>query len=244
MAFSDGSSARLAFVPEVTEGTTPNNPTFQTLRMVSESLNGNYNTEVSNEIRADGNVTDQALVSQSFGGAIVAEMSYRTYDVGEAQLDIDLPELTSFDPQVREQLAIMEEKTKSISVTTQGDLQEIIDEALRQGWSVDRTAQEISTKFDQYKSSRSKMIAQTNITGAFGAGQLASFQRAGLRKRWLTQRDGKVRTTHRNAENQEQDASVPFRVGQALLQFPGDPNTDVPSEIFNCRCSMLPVSPS
>ena len=156
------------------------------------------------------------------------------YQVGENQIDIDLPDLTSFDPVVRDHMEVMLEKTRGITNTTARDLQRLIDDALRDGWPVQRLADEISIQFEQYKGHRSKLIAQTNVTGAFGRGQLQAFERAGLKKRWLTQRDGRVRDTHRRADGQEQQSSDPFQVGQALLMYPGDPETDVPKEIFNC----------
>lgn len=80
MSFADASSTRLAYVVESTEGTTPSTPTFQTLRFTSESLVPNVETVVSNEIRADRNVTDQIQVGQMASGSISGELSYGTYD--------------------------------------------------------------------------------------------------------------------------------------------------------------------
>lgn len=163
------------------------------------------------------------------------------YHVGEDQAGVDMPDLTSFDPVVREQLEVMAAKTKLITENTASDLAQIIDDALRGGWSIDKTADEISSKFEQYTGARSKMIAQTNVTGAFGKGQLQAFVNADLDKGWLTQRDGQVRPTHAAADGQVQEAGDPFVVGTALLRFPGDPETDVFKEIAACRCSMRPV---
>ena len=164
------------------------------------------------------------------------------YDAGAIQTGIDLPDLTSFDPSVRRYLETVSVKTKSITQTTAADMAALIDEALRGGWSIDKTADEISAKFDEYKGYRSKLIAQTNITGAFGKGQNEAFLRAGLRKRWLSQRDGRVRPTHTAADGQEVQANEKFKVGTANLNFPGDPESNDLSEIMGCRCSMLPVA--
>lgn len=76
----DSSRTRLSYIAEATYGTTPATPAFQNLRFTSEGLNANIENIVSNEIRADRNVTDLIQVGQNAGGPINFELSYGTFD--------------------------------------------------------------------------------------------------------------------------------------------------------------------
>lgn len=76
----DSSRTRLAAIVEATYGTTPATPVFINTRFTSESLNANIENVVSNEIRADRNVTDLVQVGSNAGGAINFELSYGTFD--------------------------------------------------------------------------------------------------------------------------------------------------------------------
>lgn len=78
---TDSSQTRLASIVEVTYGTTPATPTFLIQRFVSESLNANIQNAVSNEIRADRNVTDLIQVGQNAGGKVDFELTYGSFDV-------------------------------------------------------------------------------------------------------------------------------------------------------------------
>jgi len=80
MAFADGSGTRLAHITEVTEGTTPSTPAFNELRFTGETLVGEKQTVVSEEIRPDGNVADVTKVGFQAAGGISFEMSYSTFD--------------------------------------------------------------------------------------------------------------------------------------------------------------------
>lgn len=74
------SQTRLAHITEVTYGTTPASPAFQIDRFTAESLNANIENVVSNEIRADRNVTDLIQVGSSAGGKVDFELSYGSFD--------------------------------------------------------------------------------------------------------------------------------------------------------------------
>ena len=80
MAFADGSGTRLAYIAEVTEGTTPATPAFQNLRFTGENLIGEKQTVISDEIRPDGNIPDVVKVGHQVSGGFGGEMSYSTYD--------------------------------------------------------------------------------------------------------------------------------------------------------------------
>lgn len=76
----DSSQTRLAYITEVTYGTTPASPVFKNQRFTSESLNANIENRVSNEIRADRNVTDLIQVGADGGGSVDFELSYGSFD--------------------------------------------------------------------------------------------------------------------------------------------------------------------
>lgn len=162
------------------------------------------------------------------------------YSVGGGQMGEDLPDLTSNDPDVRDTLQMIVGRTGKISQTTRDEIAKIVEAALRDGKGVDEVASEIETLFDDFKAYRPRTIAQTTVTGAFSSGQAASFRRIGYEKRWLSQRDGRVRETHFVADGQTVGPNDRFVVGRASLLFPGDPDTDRLEEIINCRCAMLP----
>lgn len=76
----DSSQTRLAYITEVTYGTTPASPVFKNQRFTSESLNANIENRVSNEIRADRNVTDLIQVGSEAGGSVDFELSYGSFE--------------------------------------------------------------------------------------------------------------------------------------------------------------------
>lgn len=91
---------------------------------------------------------------------------------------------------------------------------------------------------------RARNIAVTETTRAYGAGTLAAGMEQSrvtgrrLAKRWDTERDRKVRETHRHADGQVQPLGMPFDVGGFLLQFPGDPMGPA-DEVCGCRCDLM-----
>lgn len=91
---------------------------------------------------------------------------------------------------------------------------------------------------------RARVIAQTETTRAYGAGTLAAGLEQSrvtgrlLRKRWDTEQDSKVRTSHREVDGEVRDLGMPFYVDGVPLQFPGDP-IGPPESVINCRCDLM-----
>ena len=52
---------------------------------------------------------------------------------------------------------------------------------------------------------------------------------------WVSRRDALVRLTHVEADGQTQPLGSPYRVGLAMLRYPGDP-LGPPEETYGCRC--------
>ncbi|KRE02596.1 phage tail protein [Bosea sp. Root670] len=80
MPFASGSEVRVAYVPEVTWGTTPATPSFTVIRATSGGLRTNKQTGASDERQADRNVRDEFLLGLGAGGSFEAELTYGTFD--------------------------------------------------------------------------------------------------------------------------------------------------------------------
>ncbi len=80
MAFASGSEVRVGYVAESAFGTTPTTPTFKVARVTSGGLRTNKQTGVSDERRADRNVSDVFLLGLGAGGSYDAELSYASFD--------------------------------------------------------------------------------------------------------------------------------------------------------------------
>jgi hypothetical protein len=78
---SDSSRHALFAIPEVTYGTTPATPAFQTMRHTGTTLGLSKGTLMSEEIRADRQLVDFRHGAKQTGGDISGEMSYGTYDL-------------------------------------------------------------------------------------------------------------------------------------------------------------------
>lgn len=93
---------------------------------------------------------------------------------------------------------------------------------------------------------RAAVIAQTETAAAINAGRMQAarqwaktwgLKQTDIVKTWLTQKDDKVRDTHRAAHGQKRPLSQPFAVGSSKLMQPGDP-TGPADECVNCRCTL------
>ena len=80
MAFASGSEVRVGYVAESAFGTTPADPVFKVARVTSGGLRTNKQTGVSDERRADRNVSDVFLLGLGAGGSYEAELSYASFD--------------------------------------------------------------------------------------------------------------------------------------------------------------------
>jgi hypothetical protein len=91
---------------------------------------------------------------------------------------------------------------------------------------------------------RARVIAQTEVTRAYGAGTLAAGIEQSrvtgrlLQKRWDTEHDVRVRSSHRAVDGQVTALGMPFYVDGFPLMFPGDP-IGPPETVINCRCNLV-----
>ncbi len=130
-----------------------------------------------------------------------------------------------------------------VNRTTVQMLKSTLDQAIQEGWTIDKVASEIDGIFNYSENFRSKRIAQTEIIGATNDGQVRAFDEAGIKqKEWLTARDEKVRDSHQ-IDGQVVDLTQSFKtnLGSHLL-YPGDRSSGAPAEdVINCRCTVIPV---
>lgn len=79
MSNADASETRLSYVEETAWGTTPATPGFFNVRMTDEDFADEKNTSPSNEIRADGEVSDHVELGRSGAGGFGFELSYGNF---------------------------------------------------------------------------------------------------------------------------------------------------------------------
>ena len=93
---------------------------------------------------------------------------------------------------------------------------------------------------------RAGVIARTETAAAINAGRMQAARKwakdFGLKqtdiiKTWLTQKDDRVRDSHRTTHGQKQPLSKPFSVGTVKMMQPGDPKGPA-EECVNCRCTL------
>lgn len=98
---------------------------------------------------------------------------------------------------------------------------------------------------------RAETIVRTEMTRILNLSQNTTQEQAasiipGLLKRWIATADRRTRSTHLNAHRRYFKAPVPinepFRVGNSLLMYPGDPAGSA-RETINCRCTTATVVP-
>ncbi len=77
---SDAVRTQIGIVEEVTMGTTPATPAFETLRVTIPNLAGSKDAKVSNELAADRRIKDRITVGFTSGGDIAQEVSYGAQD--------------------------------------------------------------------------------------------------------------------------------------------------------------------
>lgn len=123
-----------------------------------------------------------------------------------------------------------------------------ITDAVNAGATVDQVAERVDRVLTFSGSERwpgrARVIAQTEVTRAYGAGTLAAGMEQSrltgrvLRKRWDTEHDNRVRASHREVDGQTLPVFWPFYVDGVPLMYPGDP-VGPPESVINCRCDLV-----
>lgn len=104
---------------------------------------------------------------------------------------------------------------------------------------VDVTLRHIDEPF-YLSEDRSILISENETNGIFNYQEFSEAVKAGKKKkRWITERDNKVRETHAEVNGVTIPINQPFVVGDSLMMFPKDMSLNAEMEqIANCRCTI------
>jgi HK97 family phage portal protein len=137
-------------------------------------------------------------------------------------------------------------RAKNLADSVVSTTRDAIADAAKQARSDNPTAtpNEIASAVDEKvfapkpSRARAKMISRTETVGALNEGEFLSATESGVirSKEWMTQGDDRVRDTHRKQDGVRVALGARFENG---LLHPGDDSGDDPSEICNCRCTLL-----
>jgi uncharacterized protein with gpF-like domain len=146
-------------------------------------------------------------------------------------------------------------QTENLLVRIPDETYNLVFAELSDGINAGESLEQLAARVDQildYTASerwpnRAKVIAQTEVTRAYGAGTLAAGMEQSrvtgrlLRKRWDARDDSRVRSPHREVDGEVRDLSMPFYVDGFPMMFPGDPIA--PAELVcGCRCNLVIVN--
>ena len=118
-------------------------------------------------------------------------------------------------------------------------LSNILDTAMEEGLSIPNTVKAIKEQFTSWSKWRATRIARTEVVSASNFGSLQGAKQSGaeVKKVWIATFDSRVRKTHKKAHGQTAAMGEKFKVGNAELEFPGDPRGPA-KEVINCRCAL------
>jgi uncharacterized protein with gpF-like domain len=139
----------------------------------------------------------------------------------------------------------MLEFVQDITETMRNDIIKILEQSVANGWSIDRTVQELAQT--GLIDSRARVIARTEIVRAANVGHAAGASSLPFEvdKKWVSALDHRTRHSHKLTNGHIVDEQGTFQVpiykgdkptgGFDLMQFPGDPTAGA-SNTINCRC--------
>lgn len=140
---------------------------------------------------------------------------------------------------------------RSLLVRIPNEVADLVFAEITDGTNAGETRDQIAARVDRVLSytgserwpNRAKVIAQTEVNRAYGAGTMAAgIEQARvtgqqLTKRWDTKDDNRVRSPHQEVDGTTVPVWAPFYVNGVPMQFPGDPSAP-PELVINCRCQL------
>ena len=188
-----------------------------------------------------------AYVNQVPAGVYAEGMNFATYEIehgAKANTSFTLynkntvMELVANEPDLLPQAAF--DKAKD-SAWNSRHVTAAVTKAVLQGQTVPQLAASIAgiAAMDQRAAMKA---ARTAITSAHSLGKLKGYERAAgmgidVEKQWLAALDSRTRGSHRHLDGEVVKLDAEFSNG---LKYPGDPDGPA-SEIYNCRCTLVPV---
>ena len=144
-------------------------------------------------------------------------------------------------PLIQQALIGSAKQITSIAETTRKNVAGIVQSSIEEGLSIPDAAKAITVGMKESSLTRATLIARTEIAGAVHAGSLAATQLASqatgqtFEKSWATSPGAQFprHEDYDGLDGQTVGLDELFEVGDAELQFPGDPDGP-PEEICNC----------
>ena len=104
--------------------------------------------------------------------------------------------------------------------------------------TIARIGQAVRGVFNKAKNARAKLVGQTGAGRAMNAArhEVTVIRQVQLNE-WITQRDAKVRDSHKNLDGATAAPGQTFKAGVSL-RYPHDPDAPI-EETANCRCYLL-----
>lgn len=123
-----------------------------------------------------------------------------------------------------------------------GDVLPRIREGIKEGQTLEKTANSLKPEFVDMTQSQLQRISRTETHSVYNQSKHDTIMNstAVIGKKWLSSGLSNSRPWHEEADGQTQYKEDPFIVDDEPLDFPGDPNGS-PSNIINCSCTELPV---
>lgn len=138
--------------------------------------------------------------------------------------------------------SIFERVLTALAANEKADIEQIkklLMDSFDNGETIYRSAKIIETTSEGNFKVSSESIVHSAFAAAQNAVAMETFREAGFtKKRWLTARDGKVRPQHQVLEGKTVSIEEPFKVGNSLLMFPGEPSPNL-EDWIDCRCALL-----
>jgi len=151
------------------------------------------------------------------------------------------PDMQLYDARTTARLMRQERRIRWISETTWERLREVLAEGLEAGEGIDGLIRRVDEVIGELETWRGERIARTESAAALNGAFHDVMVAGGVqRKMWVAALDERTRPSHEAAHGQIRAVGEPFEVGMSLLHYPGEP-TGEPSEVINCRCTVVPV---
>lgn len=133
--------------------------------------------------------------------------------------------------------------TGTINQTTRQAIRDVLEKGSTEGYTVDEIAAGIKTVFREANDTRSRLIAETEVTRATNVATLEAIGQGGFEQKiWLTTRDGHARDTHVRLDGDVVGLRENFK-SESGAQGPGPGMFGDPSEDCNCRCAIEAALP-
>lgn len=200
------------------------------------------------------NVIAAQIVKNELSDTFALNANYSEYCIEEGfrtDYGFTLYNRDTVDKLISENPDLLPEPSVDIPADLRWNKQKIVSnitQAVLQGKSIPDIAKAMETVVGMNKASAVRN-ARTAMTGAQNAGRQQAYERAieeGVPldgKEWVATLDGRTRHSHGVADGQRVSATGFFKVGNCKMLCPGDAKNGTPEELYNCRCTMIAVTP-